>query len=420
MLRIDRAIIRLVLGAAAFSLVIGTAYADALKIRPDAPERYVVKKGDTLWDISAKFLESPWLWPKIWNINPQVPTGGGKGPTRALSNPHLIYPGDVLYLRCDKAGKCVISREPPPAVVDGGGGEVAPPPPVTDLQGRDETLPPLPPPPPPKAQEDLPVDVIIGTGDAARRRPPPPGGTVRLRPKIQSESLTEAIPTIEPEAIAPFLTAPLVIGRRELDDSGYVAAGRDGRTMFSDSTEFYARGIKGDEDREFKIFRKGRALRDPVNGRLLAYEAIDLGDAALIDPGDPAKFVVITARQEIHPADRLLAITGAPALPTFLPRVPEKKVRGWIIAAGNAVSEIGPKTVVALSLGRRQGIGVGHVLRIKRRSEKVRDPVRGSRFKLPEEDLGLVMVFRTFDSVSYGLVMSATRPINLFDIATNP
>jgi LysM repeat protein len=61
-------------------------------LRPDAPMNYTVKRGDTLWDISAVFLKDPWFWPEIWQINPQV------------ENPHLIYPGDVLSLAVGAGG----------------------------------------------------------------------------------------------------------------------------------------------------------------------------------------------------------------------------------------------------------------------------------------------------------------------------
>ncbi len=71
-------------------LVVATGAAgqsgDTIELNPEHPDRYVVVKGDTLWDISAMFLKEPWYWPEIWYVNPQI------------ENPHLIYPGDVLTL----------------------------------------------------------------------------------------------------------------------------------------------------------------------------------------------------------------------------------------------------------------------------------------------------------------------------------
>ncbi len=74
--------------------------AEQLKINEDAPKTYVVVKGDTLWDISAIFLEQPWLWPKIWRLNPEI------------NNPHLIYPGDVISLVLDEQGEPMLVLEP--------------------------------------------------------------------------------------------------------------------------------------------------------------------------------------------------------------------------------------------------------------------------------------------------------------------
>ena len=68
------------------ALLIIATYAMAAEMRGDHPDTYVVKKGDTLWDIAGKFLQRPWLWPEIWQANPQI------------QNPHLIYPGDVISL----------------------------------------------------------------------------------------------------------------------------------------------------------------------------------------------------------------------------------------------------------------------------------------------------------------------------------
>lgn len=364
----------LVLAVVFVTITANSVRADVLKLRDNHPDRYVVVKGDTLWDIAGRFLENPWHWPKIWKINEQI------------ANPHLIYPGDVIVFGYDADGKPTLSVQRTERLA-----------PATTSESLGETA-----------------------GEARRYETRQiDAHTTRISPRVRVLSLESAIPTIPPAEIAPFLTKPLVVGRRELEDAGYVAVGLEGRIILGPGDEFYARGINLKEE-EFKIFRAGEALRDPESGEILAYQAIDLGDARLLEPGDPAKMLIIASRQEILPADRLLVSPRVPALPYYAPRPPKKNVRGWILAADNAVSEIGPKTVIAISLGRRDGIEEGNVLRVKRHVGMARDPVTRQKFKLPDDDAGLIMVFRTFDRISYALVMSATRSIRINDVVVTP
>jgi len=350
-------------------LHIGLAAADDVQLRPDRPERYTVVRGDTLWDIAARFLQSPWHWPRVWKIN------------EAIKNPHLIYPGDVIVLR----------------YVDGA-------PALTLLRSE-------------KLSPGEAADAAAGTGVAAA---PATGGTAKLRPRVHSEPLEQAIPTITPDAIAPFLTEPRVVDEDELEAAGYVTVGLDNRIALGTRSEFYARGIDDTEAEYFQIFRPGGALKHPETGEVLAYEALYLGDAQLLAKGDPAKLVVTSSKQEILPADRLLAAPRNAVLPYYFPRAPEKAVRGYIIAALNSVAEIGTHTVVTISLGARDGIEEGHVLRVMYRQGEHRDPVTRGRYELPEEEAGLLLVFRTFDKVAYGIVLNATRPINLLDSVVTP
>ena len=349
---------------------VGSARADTVELKDGHPDRYVVVKGDTLWDISARFLKSPWHWPRIWKINQQI------------ANPHLIYPGDVIVLTYGADGQPMLSVQRTEKLA----------PPTT------ETL------------EGAPPPTIETMGD---------GRTVKLSPKVRVESLESAIPTIPPAEIAPYLNKPLVVGRTELEQAGYVTVGLDDRLILGAGSEFYARGINNREE-EFKIFRQGEELRDPESGKVLAWEAVDLGDARMLEPGDPAKLVIVAARQEIQPRDRLLVSPKQEALPYYAPRPPTKKVKGWILAAENAVAEIGPNVVVAMSVGRKDGVEDGNVLRIMRHAGKERDPVTRRNYMLPEEESGLVMIFRTFDEISYGLIMSASQPIHINDAVITP
>lgn len=347
--------------------------ADEVKLKPDHPERYVVVKGDTLWDIAARFVQSPWHWPRLWKIN------------EGIKNPHLIYPGDVLLLR----------------YVDGK-------PEVTLLRTEKVTTDFVPPP----AAE-------TGPGPVGAM-PAPAGGTKKLSPQAYSQALERAIPTITPDIIVPFLTQPLAVGEKELDQAGYVTIGLDSRIALGNQSEFYARGVRDKEAEYFQIFRPGKALKNPDTGELLAYEALYLGDAQRLESGDPAKLVVTAAKQEILPTDRLLVAPRRASLPYYFPRPPAKQVRGRVISALNAVAEVGPLTVVAVSLGQREGMEEGHVLRIMRRVGDHKDPVTRKNYQLPDEESGLLLVFRTFEKVSYALVINATRPVHLLDAVITP
>jgi len=365
--------------------------ADTVDLKPDHPERYVVQKGDTLWDISSRFLKDPWRWASVWTINEQI------------KNPHLIYPGDVIMLVwVDGKPQLTVQREE----------KLAPPPTEAPAEAP--------------VAEAPPVTTEIGPTTAVEE----PAGTtpsgmpvVKLRPRIHAAPIEDAIPTISPDVIAPFLTQPLAVGRRELDKSGYVAHGLDDRVALGNGSEFYARGLNNKDENPpefYQVFRQGAALVNPDNGETLAYEAMYLGDAKMLEPGDPSKFVVVRAKQEILPTDRLMAAPEKPALPYYYPRAPEKMVKGRILSAINGLREFGPTTIVAISLGQRDGMEQGHVLRIMRSVGKVKDPVTGRRYKLPDEQSGLLMVFRVFDKVSYAIIMDATQPVHIHDAVRTP
>ena len=367
---------------ALFVAFAGPARADVVALKPDHPDRYVVQKGDTLWDISTRFLKDPWRWASVWTINEQI------------KNPHLIYPGDVIFL----------------TYVDGK--------PQLSVQRPEKFTP---------VEPSATVDAMEPPPTATSAIEEPAGETpsgmpvVRLRPRAHAESIQSAIPTISPDAIVPFLTEPLVVGRTELESAGYVTIGLDDRVALGDGSEFYARGLKKNSTAEYyQIFRKGKALKHPDTGETLAYEALYLGDAKMLTPGDPTKLVVTRVKQEILPTDRLLEAPEKAALPYYFPRAPDKQVKGRILSAINGLREFGPSTIVAISLGKRDGMEEGHVLRIMRHVGRSKDPVTKRFYKMPDEESGLLMVFRVFDKVSYALIMDSDRPIHLYDALRTP
>jgi nucleoid-associated protein YgaU len=354
---------------AVFLAVPGPIWADEVRLNPDHPERYTVVKGDTLWGIAARFLRSPWQWPKIWQNNEKI------------KNPHLIYPGDVIVLT-------MVNGQPMLSLL------------------RKDTLPVIPATPAP--------------GTPTETAMPADGNTVKLSPEVRSESLEAAIPTIPPNAIVPFLTRPLAVGENELEQAGYVTTGLDDRIALGNRSEFYARGLKADDQEYYQIFRPGKAIYHPDTGELLAYEALYLGDAKRLESGDPAKLVVTQVKQEILPRDRLLVAPKKAGLPYYYPHAPKTVVQGRIVSAINAVAEIGPYSVVGISLGQREGIEEGNVLRVMHHVDKQKDPLTRETYLLPDEESGLLLVFRTYEKVSYALIMTATRPVHIMDTVTTP
>jgi hypothetical protein len=326
-------------------LVMPIAMAEDL-LRADHPDRYTVVRGDTLWDISGRFLRSPWRWPEIWHVNPQI------------ANPHLIYPGDVLELV-----------------------------------------------------------YIDGRPQLRLRR-----GTVKLSPRVRSTPWDGAIPTIPVDAIAPFLTRPYVIGADELDAAPYVVDFADEHILGGAGQRAYARSIEDDSHIKYEIVRPGGPYRDGETGEILGYEARYIGAAELLRVGDPATVFINATELESVIGDRLLAAGEERATANFTPTAPTMPIEGTIIAVFNGVSQIGQYNVVVIDRGEADGLAPGTVLRIDRRGQTIRDVVAGSgeRVTLPDEQAGLLMVFRTFDRVSFGLVMHATRVMNVDDKVRNP
>lgn len=332
--------------AAAISTVV---FADTVALNPNHPDRYVVVKGDTLWDISARFLRDPWLWPEVWYVNPQI------------ENPHLIYPGDVISL----------------VYVDGQ--------PQLRLQRGQRTI--------------------------------------KLSPQVRREPLERAIPTIPVDAIKQFLTRPLVVEKDELANAPYIVESADEHLITGAGDRVYVRGIDGEAYRSYNVVRPGEPYVDPDTGEVLGYEALFLADAQVQRFGDPATLKVVRSEREAGIGDRLVPVIDEEIHTTFYPRAPEGDIDGRIISVVDGVSQIGQYAVVTINRGKREGLEPGHVLRIWQAGETIVDQVSGKKndkVTLPDEDAGLLLVFRSFDKVSFGLVMEATRPIHVLDKVTKP
>ena len=337
---------------------LATAVAEDLSqyLRPGHPDVYTVVKGDTLWDISGTFLSKPWLWPEIWQINPQI------------ENPHLIYPGDEIAL----------------VYVDGQ----------------------------PRLQ--------LRRGDAGRTTRLTPSDTVSLHPEIRSTPLESAIPSISLDAIQGFLVQNRVIEPAVLDAAPYVVQGESERLVLGAGDRVYVRGVLTDSE-SFNIVRKGPLYVDPDSQEILGREATYIGlGQAVAQSDDVATLAVSSTREEIQIADRVLPTEERRVDSTFHPSAPDDQVNGQIISVFSGVTQVGQYDVVVLNRGEREGLAVGNVMAIYKRGALARDRVANETIRLPSERAGLLMVFRTFEKLSYGLVLATERPLAVYDEVRNP
>jgi len=347
---------KILIGFIAFSLMSLSCWAQEAILRDDHPDRYTVVKGDTLWGISDKFLQNPWMWPEIWHVNPQI------------NNPHLIYPGDIITL--------------------------------IYLDGRPR--------------------LTVERGDEARTYKVDPG-TVKLRPSVHVVPLSDAIPSIPLDAISTFLSNSRIVSNKELDDAPYVVAGGQGRLVVGQGDNLYARGEFPDDIGIYGLYRKGAVYVDPDTNEMLGIEAQDIGTVKMTEvEKDIATTLVTRTTQEVRVGDRLLSQEQRAIDSSFFPSAPSTDIEGKILAVEGGVTQVGKMNVVIINRGEREGMAVGNVLAVYKAGQVTRDKIANDTVKLPDEKAGLLMVFRTFEKLSYGLVLEADRPLSISDLVRNP
>ncbi|HEY1089924.1 MAG TPA: LysM domain-containing protein, partial [Burkholderiaceae bacterium] len=334
------------------------------ELAPSAPDSYTVKSGDTLWGISGLFLARPWRWPELWGMNLQE-----------IRNPHLIYPGQQLFL-LKKDGRALLSTRG------------------------------------------------AGAGDLT---------TVRVSPRTRSASLTSsALPTLNPSLIEPFLADPIVIDESGLQQAPRIVATREQRVMLSKGDRAYGRGspeapladAQGVPVR-YRVVRNAMPLKDPQSGEILGYEAYYLGQAVLLKGEStrattdsdgkttvdvvPASLDILSAKEEIRVGDRLLPEPPRELL-SYVPRAPAQAIEGRVVSiygSGLTHANAAQSQVVSINKGARDGLQHGHVLTLLSDGGRLVDRTDPNKptMKLPDEVNGTLMVFRVFDRVSYGLIL---------------
>jgi hypothetical protein len=355
----------------------GVALSD---LSPTAPDSYTVQRGDTLWAISGMFLKHAWRWPELWGMN-----------SAEIKNPHLIYPGQQLFLE-RKDGRATLRTR----------------------QGN---------------ATDMPTE------------------TVRVSPRTRSESLASSpLPTLKSHLIEPFLAEPVIVDEQELKAAPRIVAATEGRVLLTQGDRAYARG-QGDtvltddpavKQKAFRVFRNATPLKDPLTKEILGYEAQYVGKARLVrgesteESTDkdgklrtdiiPATIDIVAAKEEMRVGDRLLPEPARQFL-SYVPHAPAAPMDARIVSVyGSAVVNAAQNQVVAINRGTRDGIEVGHVMAIMTDGARLIDKTDAARtaLKLPDERNGLLMVFRTFEKLSYALILDIKEGAKVGDRLVNP
>ncbi len=332
------------------------------ELAPNAPDSYTVRSGDTLWRISGLFLTRPWRWPELWGMN-----------LEQIRNPHLIYPGQILYLE------------------------------KSDGRAR------------------LRVGSAVGSGP------------VKLSPEVRTSQIASAaISSIPFHLIDPFLNEAVIFDGDFLKDAPRIVATQEGRVMLSRGDTAYVLGVSG-PDTVYRIFRNAKPLKDPTTRELLGYEAAYVGTAELVQKGGtqsspkgkqevvPDTFIVTSVRLEAMIGDRLAPVK-ARDFQNYLPHAPQSDVSGQIVSMyGDAITG-GQNQIVVLNRGSGDGLERGHVLALWHDGRVAIDPTdeRKTVMKLPDERHGQLFVFQVFSRMSYALIMSVKEPVNVGDRFTQP
>lgn len=320
----------------------------AVELKEDVPETYIVKKGDTLWGISGMYLQKPWLWPQLWDANPQI------------DNPHLIYPGDELYL----------------VWVDGQ-------PRLRMRRGRD----------------------------------------VKMTPTMRVSDLDLAIPIIPLDEIGPWLKWSRIVAEGELNNAAYIVSGSQRHLLSAPGDRVFGRGNFPEGERAFGIYRPGEAYYDPITKELLGYQAQDIGNTKLLSSAGEsvAELEVTRVTEEVRITDRLLPMRERVIDATFHPRPPSEEIEdAFMIAVPGGVTQIGTNAIVVLNKGERDGLEVGQVLAVHQTGELVFDEIAKENVLLPDIRAGLAMVFEVFEKASYAIILKSDKPLKVGDKVKNP
>jgi len=345
------------------------SHADEIALNPVHPEKYTVVKGDTLWDISGKFLQHPWQWKKLWETNHQI------------KNPNLIYPNDTIYF----------------SLVNGQ--------PQLSLSRPQEW------------QTDQPC-VLKPSEYEKGRQSFPLDNNGKVLPCLRESELERPINLIPYERIATFLTSPKVVNEAELKNAPYVVGFQKGHLIAGAGDKVYVRGLDGDNTpQNYILYRSGETYYNADTHEVLGHEAKYVANATLQTHGDPATLMITKSSLEIRVGDQIMPDVEVENPLHFFPQPPEQPLHGHIIGVINGRALIGLYSVVVIDKGSTDGLIAGHELIIYQKGKIIIDTHRevAEKVQLPDEIAGKIMIFRPFEHLSYALVMESKHDIHRLD-----
>lgn len=361
---------------------------DVITIREDSPDQYVVAEGDTLWDIAGVFLEEPWLWPEIWQVNPQI------------ENPDLIYPSDTLVLNfVDGQPQVIVQRGDGPGVTSG-----------TRI---DDT--------------DLPV--------------------VRLAPRVRREALLSPVPAISLDAMSAYLSNNRIVSTTALDDAPTVLASRADTQFSREGDVIFARGNWPEGISTFEIVRPAQEIVDPQSGEVIAMQTSLIGRATMLENNNGAATLVIDSNlQEVRIGDYFVVGETMTLASQYFPTPPDFQVDARILDINFGRTIGGRYDTVIVNLGAEDNIETGHLLSLQKPDNLVQDPTARSTVRpdaatarrdrprtadpaeaenssvlvFSGEIYGRILIYKVFEDHSFALVLSSDLPVSLEDKVITP
>ncbi|WP_145650528.1 LysM peptidoglycan-binding domain-containing protein [Pseudoduganella lurida] len=358
--------VRLLAAALISAAAVAPAQAQALRcaFKPNAPDQHTVVKGDTLWDISGAFLEKPWCWPQVWDLNREE-----------IANPHWIYPGQVILF--DRAAGRLRLAKRLGVTDDGGAGTVR-------LSPQTRT-------------EGLGRDAI----------PSIPAGVIE--PFLSQPLIIEGDELKDAPRIVATAENRVIIGK---GDKAYVRGNLKGGTSFQ--------AFRPGKPLVDPVTKKTVGIEAFYLGTLKLQKEAAGGS-------DVHTFIVASAKEEMGAGDQLMLMPPMP-MQNYVPHPPATQVDARVLAIYNGVTHAGQNQVVSVNRGKLDGLDVGTVLQLYHVGQTVTDQgaskgwhnLGNPQVKLPDEEVGSLFIFRVFNHIAYGLIMQVTEPVVVGDVARTP